>query len=354
MARFLKNRSISKGQVPGTPILIGRKKMDIVEIHLFQFNCDSMVEEKCENIDKTLEMISEKQVNWINFYGIHDTDIIKKIGEKFNLHSILQEDIMNTDIMPKYVPGDDYDAIILKMLNYNDEQNNISAEQISLLLGENYLVTLQEQKGDVFNLVRDRIRNNKGRIRKSGNDYLAYALMDIIVDNYLILIEKIGRQIEDLEDTIFYSNDNSTAEKIYKFKMELNFLRKCVRPLKEIILNLIKTEDTFFTDITKTYLNNLKDQIDQAMESIELYSNILSDQLSMYHTNVNNKMNQVMKILTVFASIFIPLTFIAGVYGMNFKYIPELDYKYAYFVFWGITAIIGFSLFIYFKRKKWF
>jgi len=280
-------------------------------------------------------------------------EMINSIGEIFDIDNLLLEDILNTDQMPKFVSGDKYDACILKMLDYNPEENIISAEQISIILGKNFVLTLQERKGDVFDPVRSRIRNQKGRVRLNNNDYLTYTLMDIVIDNYLSIIEIIGRKIENLETKIFSEDDKEIAAEIYRYKIELSFLRKNIRPAKEAIMNLLKNEDTFFSSDTMNYMVDLKEAIIHASESIELYSNLVSDQLNTHNTLVNNKMNQVMKILTIFASIFIPLTFIAGIYGMNFTNIPELSLKYGYLFFWIVILMVGITLLLFFKKNKW-
>ena len=263
------------------------------------------------------------------------------------------EDILNTDQSPKYDDDERHDAFIFKMMAYNDADNSIDSEQLTLILGERYVLTLQERTGDMFNSVRERIRNHKGRVRLNNNDYLAYALMDTMVDSYLVLIEKLGRKIEETETKIFNSTQEDLTKEIYRNKIELSYLRKNVRPVKEFVYQIYRSENTFFERTTIDFLKDLNDLISQATDSIELYSAMVSDQLNTFNTMVSNKMNQVMKVLTIFASIFIPLTFIAGIYGMNFEYMPELKYRYSYLIFWVAILIVGLSLLIYFKRRKW-
>ncbi|MBN1387475.1 MAG: magnesium/cobalt transporter CorA [Bacteroidales bacterium] len=353
MARFLKDRSKAKGQAPGSLVLIGRQKMEKPQISLMDYGSDHLVEHELDSINDCIPYLKTKYVSWINIYGIHETEMINSIGEIFNLDNLLLEDILNTDQMPKYVSGGKYDAFILKMLDYDSDSNIIKAEQISIILGKNFVLTLQERKGDVFDPVRSRIRNYGGRVRLNNNDYLTYALMDIITDNYLSIIETIGQKIENLETKIFSENNEEIASEIYRYKIELSFLRKNIRPAKEAIMNLLKNVDTLFRADTLSYMVDLKESIIHASESIELYSNLVSDQLNTHNTLVNNKMNQVMKILTIFASIFIPLTFIAGIYGMNFTNIPELRLKYGYLFFWILILIVGIILLLFFKKKKW-
>jgi magnesium transporter len=286
-------------------------------------------------------------------YGIHDQDLMGQLGEMFGLHPLVLEDIMNTDQRPKFEDGDPYDGLILKMLKYDEGQKLIVSEQFTLVLGKNSVLTLQEQIGDVFNPVRERIRNAKPTSRIYDADYLAYALLDTVVDNYIQVTESVGREIESMEDRIFLKPDKSLVEDIYKLKTEVSYLRKSVRPLRDVMGQVLKSENTLFQEKYLHFLKDLNDLVMQATEAIELYNGMISDHLNIYSTNVNNRINEVMKVLTIFASTFIPLTFLAGIYGMNFEYIPELSFKYSYLIFWIVVVIVVIGLLIYFRRKKW-
>lgn len=352
MARFLKDRIKTKGQAPGTLVFIGNQKMEAPLIQIMQYNAEYIEEHENISIEEAFENIKSSGVNWINIYGLHDLDLIKKIGKIFNIPSLILEDVVNTDQRPKYEDAENHDIFFLKMLR-QDQDSRIHAEQVSIILGENYIITLQERRGDVFTPVRERIRKNKGRLRLNNNDYLAYALMDTILDNYTYLIERIGSQVEDLEDRLFSRNDEELVEEIYSFKTELNYLRKTVRPVKDLMLSLLKSENSFFQESNSQYLRDLYDLVVQSTEAIELYNSLVADQLNIYNTNVSNRLNEVMKVLTIFASMFIPLTFLAGIYGMNFRFLPELEYKYSYPIFWVIVIITVIVLLSYFKRKKW-
>lgn len=353
MARFIKDRTKAKGQAPGSLVFIGKQKMEESIIQFMQYNSDALEEKVCRDFAEAFDGMEPGFVNWINIYGLHDLEMIKSIGERLQLPGLLLEDILNTDQTPKYENGENYDAFILKMLSQEENTKQIHGEQVSIILGEHFLLTIQERKGDVFAPVRERIRKNKGRVRLNNNDYLAYTLMDSIVDNYTLLIENLGRRIEGLEDRIFAQKDKGVLEEIYSFKTELNFLRKSIRPVKELMNVLLKAEDSYFQEKNFQYLRDLFDLVRQSSDAIELYNNLVSDQLNIYNTNVSNRMNEVMKTLTIFASVFIPLTFIAGIYGMNFEYIPELKFKYGYAIFWLAILLLGGGLMIYFKRKKW-
>jgi len=353
MARFLKDRSKSKGMIPGSLVFIGNQKMENPIIQYKQIGKETLLEVEVNKIQEAKKQFDPDAVNWINIYGIHDLDLIQSLGDEFNLPALLLEDLLNTDQSPKYEDGETYDAFIMKMLSIEEKTNKIQAEQITIILRNDSVITVQERRGDVFEPVRERIRKNKGRIRSHGNDYLAYALMDTILDNYLILIEKIGSKVEDLEDRLFKDMDSHIVQEIYQFKTELNYLRKAIRPVKDFLVLLNKTEDSYIQEKNKVFLNDLHDLASQCTDSLELYNSLVSDQLNIYNSNMSNKMNEVMKTLTIFASIFIPLTFVAGIYGMNFKYMPELEYHYSYPILWGLILILAGSLLVYFKRKKW-
>lgn len=353
MARFIKNRSKASGQAPGSLILIGKQKVETASIHVMQYNNEEFIEKDVDTLQEAFQYITPDKVTWINIYGIHDMELIKLAGKLFEIPPLLMENLLNTDARPKYEDGENHDAFILKMLHSNEDSSQLLAEQITVLLGENYVLSFQERKGDVFAPVRERIRNRKGKIRSKLNDYLTYSLMDTIVDNYTIIIEDIGSRVEQLEDKIFLKKEPGIAEEIYTYKTELNFLRKSIRPVKDLMAHLLKSENSLFQESNLKFLHNLNDLVVHSTDTIELYNNMLSDQLNIYNTNVSNRMNEVMKVLTIFASIFIPLTFLAGIYGMNFEYLPELKYKLAYPIFWLIVLAVGSGLLVYFKRNKW-
>ena len=353
MARFMKDRSAAKGTAPGSLIFIGNQKVESSTIHLMEYDESGLEEKELSSIDEIAGCLTNKKVSWINIYGIHDTEMIGKIGEMLNIRSLFMEDLLNTDHQPVYEDGETYDAVIMKMLRYDQEKKIIISEQITLVLGENYILTLQEQKGDVFSPVRERIRQPRRRARLNDNDFLMYALMDTIVDNYIIIIENLGREIEDLSNKVFRENSKTLAEEIFNYKMEMNFLRKQIRPVREIMAQLVMSESSYFQEQNMQYLRDLNGLVFQAAEAIELYSNMISDHLNIYHTNVSNRLNEVMKVLTIFASIFIPLTFVAGIYGMNFENIPELKMKFGYLYFWILIISIVILLLWFFKRKRW-
>jgi len=285
---------------------------------------------------------------------LHNAEMIQKLGELFDIHGLLLEDMLNTDQRPKITENDKLLVIILKMLDYNEKTKELDSEQITLILDDSYLITLQEREGHYFDVIRERIRKGTGRVRRKGADYLAYALLDTIVDNYLINIEVLGNIIEKTESRIFIPRQKGLMQEIYKHKTEINFLRKNIRPVKEIVHHLIENESGFVADENLKYFHDLNDLVMQASETIEIYQLMLNDQMNIYHASLDLRANEIMKVLTVFSAFFIPLTFVAGVYGTNFEYLPEIHLKYGYLYFWILLALITISLTIYFKRKKWF
>jgi len=354
MARFVKKRDKSAGKAPGSLVFLGNQKQEEVRITATKYNENQHHSDSEPVKPEDLPDIPNKpDVMWLNVDGLHDTDVIRRIGEKYGLHNLMLEDILNTDQRPKHEEFEDSLLISMKMLSYNKENNTLESEQISLVIKDNMMISFQEQVGDIFDPVRHRIRTSKGRIRRMGADYLAYTLLDSIVDKYLDIIVTMGDRIEDLEDMAIKANDKSVPSSIYFWKRELRLLHRSVMPFRDMLLKMLKMHNTFFDEGTEQFFKDLLDLSQQALDNTETYRDLLSDYYNIYNTGVSNRMNDVMKVLTVFASIFIPLTFIAGVYGTNFEYIPELGYKYSYFILWGVMITIGIIMVIYFKRKGW-
>jgi magnesium transporter len=292
-------------------------------------------------------------VTWINVDGLHQVEILEKLGEYYGFHPLMLEDILNTDQRPKMEDYGKYIYIVLKMLSYMDNSNEIVTEQISLILGPNFVISFQEKKGTVFNPIRERIRNDKGRIRKMGSDYLAYSLLDLIVDNYFIIMEKLGEKIEFLEEEVVTHPTPETLQTIHHLKREMIFLRKGVWPLREVVSGLERGESSLIKESTRIYLRDVYDHTIQTIDTIETYRDMVSGMLDIYLSSISNRLNAVMKVLTIIATIFMPLTFLAGIYGMNFKYMPELEWRWGYLMFWLIMIGIGAFMLIYFKKKRW-
>lgn len=340
---------------PGTVYYKGKKESTTTTVEIINFSKEAYHKLETTNVEDAFHFKGNEHVTWINVNGLNNTTEIEKLGIHYGLHSLTLEDIVNTSHRPKLDEFDNYLFIIFKMLYFKNETDLIY-EQVSMVIGEDYVLTFQESDDDVFDDLRERISSGKGRVRSLGSDYLMYAILDAIVDHYLTVIEVFGDQIEDIEDRVFEadSDTNETATIIQGLKREILKIRRSVLPLREVISLLEKIENSFIEEKTHSYIRDLYDHIVQVNESIEVYREMVWSLLDMYMTIISNKMNEVMKVLTIIATIFIPLTFIVGVYGMNFDYMPELHYKYSYFILLGLMACIFLMMIMYFKKKKWF
>jgi magnesium transporter len=348
-----KKRSHKAGLPPGTLVHVGERKAEKVKIRILDYDEAQFEEKEAKTIEESFPFRDKPTVTWINIDGLHEVEIIEKLGSPFGLHPLLLEDILNTDQRPKMEDYGDYIFVVLKMLYPGENKDVIEAEQVSLILGSNFVISLQEREGDVFDPVRDRIRKSKGRIRKAGSDYLAYALLDAIVDNYFLILENVGEKIEDTEQQLATNSSPETLQYIRELKNEMIFLRKSIWPLRELINGLERCESTLIHESTVAYLRDVYDHTIQIIDTVESYRDTISGMVDIYLSSISNKMNEVMKVLTIFASIFIPLTFVAGVYGMNFEFMPELGWRWGYFVLLAVMTLIGISLVFYFKRKRW-
>lgn len=353
MIKIIKKSSKSRGLPPGSMVHIGERKTDKVKISLIDYSVGKYDEKEITNIEDCFPFKNRSSVTWINVDGLHEIDIIEKLGNFFDIHPLVLEDIVNTDQRPKMEDYEKYIFFVLKMLLIDDKTNMIHSEQISIILGQNFVISFQEAIGDVFDPVRERIRKGKGRIRKMGADYLAYTLIDAIIDNYFIILEKIAEKVESLEEDLVSNPTSDILQHIYNLKREIIYLKKSVWPLREVINGLLREESDLIKDTTNIYLRDLYDHAIQVIDTIESYRDMVSSMLDIYMSSVSNKMNEVMKVLTIFAAIFIPLTFIAGVYGMNFQHMPELSVPWAYPAVWIVIIAVGVSLLAYFKHKKW-
>jgi magnesium transporter len=349
--KSIKRTSKKAGLPPGTLVHIGEKKVEQVKITIIDYNESQVRERVAEKIEECFAFKDTPTVTWINIDGIHQVDVIEKIGNCYNLHPLILEDILNTGQRPKIEDFGEHLFLVLKMLYYHEE--SITAEQVSLILGANFVISFQEQEGDVFNNVRERIRNNKGRIRKLGADYLAYSLLDAIVDGYFVILEKIGEEIEDIEEELIKNPIPKTLQIIHNLKREMISLRKSVWPLREVVGVLERGESSLIKKTTGIYLRDVYDHTIQVIDTVETYRDMISGMLDIYLSSISNRMNEVMKILTIIATIFIPLTFIAGIYGMNFRFMPELGWRLGYPAILFVMMIIGIVMLFYFWRKKW-
>lgn len=342
------------GLPPGSIIHVGEQKIEKVKISLTEY--DEKKVEACEihSVEEIDPYTDTPQVTWVNVCGLHDTELIKQIGEKFNIHPLVLEDILNTETRPKIEVTDKYVFIAMKMLAYNPTSNEIETEQVSFILGDTFVFSFLEKSDNIFNPIKDRITNNYGRVRKQPSDYLFYALMDVVVDQYFLLLEQIEHNIEILDDEVITSADRSQIEKIYNLKNKLLLTRRSIWPLREIFSRLIREETSLINKKIMPYLRDLLDHTIQVTETIELQREITTGIMETHLSMMSFKMNEVMKVLTIIATIFIPLTFIVGIYGMNFPNMPEMKWPWAYFALWGVMIGVTLLMLFYFKSKKWF
>lgn len=353
MGRYLRKTRDEIGLSPQALVFRGDKKMDKVLIRLIDFSDEALEEKTIDSVKDLLPYKNTKSVTWINIDGLHDLNLLEEIGAEFELENFILSNVLDVNSRPMVHEYNNCIYISLKMLVINSDTNIISYENFSMVFNDYILVSFQEKKGDVFMPVRERIRNSKKKIRSSGTDYLAYALLDVIIDNYLYILGLLGEKIESFDDIILDSQEKHLIIQITHYKKELNFIRKSIKPAREMILSLSKIESDFVDEKNEVHFKELINNINQASDISDSYRDILSDQLSTYHTIISSKLNDIMKFLTIFSAIFIPLTFIAGIYGTNFDFLPELHFKYGYYIMLGCMVIVTVSMLIFFRKKKW-
>lgn len=353
MTRVYKNRIANRGASPGSFIFIGDQKIEKPLIRLMEYNPENLREEDIADIIDIDFSDKQDKISWVNVDGLHDPDVFLKIQQQFDVPPLILEDIMNTSQRPKVEEFDDLIFIVIKMLIYDAKAQSISTETMSFIMGDHFLLTFQERVGDFFDPVRERIRNGKGRIRRMGTDYLTYALIDTIIDNYHYIIANLAERIENLEEDLLDNPGQAVLAEINNLKRELSFFKKAVKPVQLAILDFNRLETDLIRDETVPYLRDLQDITIQASEAVDNYRELIADQLNVYNTSISNRLNDIMKVLTIFSALFIPLTFLAGIYGTNFSYLPELNYKYSYFIFWGVLIMVGAAMIYYFRRKGW-
>lgn len=338
---------------PGTVRYIGKKRDVPVRIEFIHYDEKKVLEKEISSIQMSVAAVSKTTVTWLNITGVHDEKIIEDIGANFSIHPLVQEDIANTTHGPKIEEYDNNIFIVLKMAYFNEGSAEVVLEQVSLLVGEGWVISLQERDGDILEGLRERIRQSKGKVRKMGSDYLMYAIIDAVIDHYFIVLEQLGEQVESMEKDLMKAASQELLVKIYRLKRELVFLRKSIWPMREVIGTLFRNENHLVKETTRIFIRDVYDHTVQVAETVETFRDMASGMLDLYLTINSNKMNQIMKVLTIFAAIFIPLTFLAGVYGMNFEFMPELHYRWGYPIWWAFAIITGVGLLVYFKTKKW-
>jgi magnesium transporter len=378
MPRFIKKYKEKVGLPPGTLIHLGRDRSTESRITLFDYNEKDIREAEITNVEDCFPFRDTATVTWINVDGVHQTDVIETLGNHFGIHPLVLSDIVNTRQRPKVEDYDDYLFVVLKMIyhgnhtyqpggdtvrNHTDSKSDINpgnrhngeitAEQVSLIIGPNYVISFQETPEDIFDPIRNRLRSSSGRIRKKGADYLAYALIDTIVDNYFVILETMGEKVEDLETELLKNPTENTMLAIHSLKRDMISLRRSVWPLREVTGFLERGESKLIHKSTQIYLRDVYDHTIQVIDNIETSRDILSGMLDIYLSTLSNRTNSVMKVLTIIATIFMPLTFIAGVYGMNFENMPELQWHWGYPLVMLFMTGIAVSMLLFFRKKKW-
>jgi len=341
------------GQSPGALIHVGQQKVEHIRIDMMEYDRDTITEKSDVKIEECLESKDKPNVSWINVIGIHDPKIIEAFGNSFEIHPLHQANIMNTELRPSIEISDNYVMIMLKMPHYINETGKLELEQISIILAKDHVVTFQEIEADFFDQIRTRLRNKTGTIRNQKSDYLAYAIIDAIIDSYFLVIEKIGDITEELEEELMKNPTADTMQTIQTLKRRMISLRKSIWPAREIIDFLGRDSTMLISDNTRTYLRDVYNHVIQVIDTIEGLRDVIGGMLDTYLSSVSNRMNEVMKTLTIIAAIFIPITFIAGLYGTNFVYVPELQWEYSYFAMLFVMAVITSIMVMWFKRKKW-
>lgn len=353
--KLVKKRHKKIGSSPGTLIHIGEQRVEQVGIQAIGYDSGQLEELPIgpDAASRSGMFSGQPAVTWININGLHQVEVIETLGKGFDLHPLVMEDILETEHRPKLENYETYLFLVLKGLQFDEEKAEVRTEQISLILGPDFVLSFLEGNGESFDGVRERIRNNRGKIRRMGADYLAYALLDSVVDSYFSVLERLGDSIEQLEEELIVAPSRTTLQKLHHLKREMILLRKSVWPLREVISALQREDSALVQESTRIFLRDVYDHTIQVIDTVETFRDLLAGMLDLYLSSLSNRMNEIMKVLTLIATIFIPLTFIAGVYGMNFDYMPELRWKYGYFLIWGVMVGCGLALLWFFKRKRW-
>jgi magnesium transporter len=341
------------GLPPGSVVFVGEEKTEPVRFSVIDYTTDHLDETELSNAEEVLPFRDSPTTTWINVSGVHDEEAIQTIGDHFGLHPLIQEDVAHTGQRPKLEVYPDHVYVVSKMLYHDDEDDHLRAEQVSFVLGGSYLISFQEDTGDVFDPVRKRLREGRGRIRSKGTDYLTYALLDVIVDHYFVILEALGSRTEEIEEEVLENPQTETQERINDLRRDLIFMRRMTWPVRELLSQLERLDSDLWTDETRPFVRDTYDHAVQVLDLVESLRDVVGGLTDLYMTSLSNRMNEIMKVLTIMGTIFIPLTFIAGIYGMNFEYMPELTVWYGYPVAMAAMAAIAGVLLLYFRRKEW-
>jgi magnesium transporter len=351
--KLIRKQSHKAGLPPGALVHIGDRKVEKVTLSVNNYNAENLTTFEPGQIEETFGYKDSENITWINVAGLHDVKLFEKLGTAFDIHPLVMEDILNTDHRSKVEEYDEYIFIVLKMLSFDEKADQFVHEHLSLIVGKNYVITFQELSGDIFNPIRERLKRQNSRIRKSGADYLAYAIIDLIVDHFFLLLEILNEKSAALEERMIEDSDRTSLKELQVLKKEIILLRKFIWPMRETVSNLVDEEYQLFSDELNPFLRDVYDHTNQIVDSVDTMDEVISGIFDFYLSMMSYRMNDVMKVLTIIATIFIPLTFIAGIYGMNFEFMPELKWRWAYPAVWFIMMFIFIGMVIYFKRKKW-
>ena len=354
MAGNAPSRRLKAGLPPGTLLPVGEKRVAQTTLTLIEYNGDRVAERVLPDADACAALKDSSAVHWLNIEGLHDVGVVQRIGEIFGIHPLVLEDIVTTGQRPRMEDYGDYIYIVVKMLYRNGDKTKIISEQITFVLGAFGVLSFQEIGADVFNPIRERIRADKGRIRKAGPDYLASRLLDAIIDTYFIVLEDVSDRVEQIEDQVADTPEQEVIHDIHQLKRDMIFLRKSLWPVREVVGGLEKTESDLIAESTNIFLRDAYEHTIQVIDTIETLRDTLSGALDIYLSSMSNRMNEIMRVLTVMSTIFIPLTFIVGVYGMNFEHMPELSCRYGYLAVWITMAVTAIGMILFFRRQKWF
>jgi magnesium transporter len=340
------------GSAPGTLVYTGPKRDEPVELSFLEYDSESFEEGILDHPD-FVEIAKRDRTTWVNVDGLSDVDLIRDVGEAFDLHPLTLEDIVHTGQRPKLEEYDGYLFVVLRMLTLDAQAASVRTEQVGVILGDGYVLSFQQHAGEVWNPVRERLRKASGRIRKRGADYLAYALIDAVVDHYFQILETMAETVEELEILVLDDPRPEVMHRIHSLRQEMLIVRRAVWPLRELTSSLARTESDLVHEETQVFLRDVYDHTVQVIDTAETLREVVSGLMDLYMSSVSNRMNEIMKVLTIMASIFIPLTFLAGIYGMNFQVMPELALPWAYPVLLAVMLAIGVALFFFFKKRGW-
>ncbi|WP_083925200.1 magnesium/cobalt transporter CorA [Flexithrix dorotheae] len=342
------------GKAPGSLIFSGVQKQEKVEVEVISYNLEEYKTYDKDNIEGLRENLKKSHVNWVNIFGLHDIGLITKLGEQFDIDPLLLEDVLDVDHLPKVEDYEEYRFLTFKMLFYNEETKFIEHEQVSVILGEYYVIVFQEKRGDIFDVLRERIQIGKGRARGKKSDYLFYLIIDVVVDHYLYIIDNISQDIENLEEELLIGTHRNEIEKIIALKKKLNFLRKFAEPLQESVIGIVNIKSNFIQKSNIKFFNDVNDHLNRVIQTMDANKDAVLGLLAINSSNQDNRLNSIMKTLTIISTIFIPLTFIAGIYGMNFENMPELHSRNGYFYTLGAMVVVGIIMAIFMRKNKWF